>query len=81
LTVHEDSMVAQGALVSYGANFRSIGRQTAKLVAKVLHGAHPSEMPVQIPNTLTLVINLTTAKAIGLGLPPSILERADRVVE
>jgi len=81
LMVHEDSMVEKGALASYGANFRLLGRQTAKFVAKILQGAHPSEMPVQTPDKLTLVLNLTTARAIGLGLPRSVLERADRLVE
>ena len=81
LMVHEDSLVEQGALASYGANFRLMGAQTAKLVAKVLKGAKPSEMPIQTPDMLTLTINLTTAKAIGLGFPHSVLERADRLVE
>jgi putative tryptophan/tyrosine transport system substrate-binding protein len=81
LMVHEDSMVEQGALASYGANFRLMGAQTAKLVAKILKGAKPSEMPIQTPDRMLLTINLTTAKAIGLELPVSILERADRLVE
>jgi putative tryptophan/tyrosine transport system substrate-binding protein len=81
LMVHEDSMVQQGALASYGANFRLMGAQTAKLVAKILQGAKPSEMPIQTPDTMLLTINLTTAKAIGLELPVSILERADRLLE
>jgi putative tryptophan/tyrosine transport system substrate-binding protein len=81
LMVHEDSMVQQGALASYGANFRLMGAQTAKLVAKILKGAKPSEMPIQTPDTMLLTINLTTAKAIGLEFPVSILERADRLVE
>jgi putative ABC transport system substrate-binding protein len=81
LMVHDDSLVEQGALASYGANFRLMGVQTAKLVAKLLKGAQPSEMPIQTPDKMLLTINLTTAKAIGLGLPLSILERADRLVE
>ena len=81
LMVHEDSMVEQGALASYGANFRLMGAQTAKLVAKILKGAKPSEMPIQTPDTMLLTINLTIAKAIGLELPLSVLERADRLVE
>jgi ABC-type uncharacterized transport system substrate-binding protein len=79
--VHKDSMVAQGALASYGATFRLMGDQTAKLVAKILKGAKPSERPIQTPDTMLLTINLTTAKAIGLELPRSVLERADRLVE
>jgi putative ABC transport system substrate-binding protein len=81
LMVHEDSMVEQGALASYGANFRLMGAQTARLVAKILQGAKPSEMPIQTPDKILLTINLTTAKAIGLSLPLSVLERADRLVE
>ena len=81
LMVHEDVMVEQGALASYGANFRLMGAQTAKLVAKILKGAHPSEMAIQTPDQMMLTINLTTARAIGLGLPRSVLERADRLVE
>jgi ABC-type uncharacterized transport system substrate-binding protein len=77
--VHKDSMVAQGALASYGATFRLMGDQTAKLVAKILKGAKPSERPIQTPDTMLLTINLTTAKAIGLELPRSVLERADRL--
>src|SRR5438093_7730286 len=81
LMVHEDIMVEQGALASYGANFRLMGAQTAQLVAKVLKGAKPAEMPIQTPDKMLLTINLTTAKAIGLGLPLSVLERADHLVE
>src|SRR6266704_2513001 len=75
LMVHEDSLVEQGALASYGANFRLMGAQTAKLVAKVLKGAKPSEMPIQTPDKMMLTINLTTAKTIGLRPPLSVLER------
>jgi putative ABC transport system substrate-binding protein len=74
-------MVEQGALVSYGADTRLTGIQAAKLVAKIMKGAKPSEIPVQTPERLPLAINLTTAKAIGLHIPPSILERAERIVE
>jgi putative ABC transport system substrate-binding protein len=81
LMVHEDSMVEQGALASYGANFRLMGAQTAKLVAKILKGAKPSEIPIQTPDKMLLTVNLTTAKAIGLGWPLSVLECADRLVE
>jgi putative ABC transport system substrate-binding protein len=58
-----------------------MGAQTAKLVAKILKGAKPSEIPIQTPDKMLLTINLSTAKAIGLGLPLSVLERADRLVE
>jgi putative ABC transport system substrate-binding protein len=81
LTVTDYSMVEQGALVSYGADLRLLGIQAAKLVAKIMKGAKPSEMPVQTPEQLLLTINLTTAKSIGLDIPRSILERTDRFVE
>ena len=81
LIVHEDSMVDQGALVSYGGNSRLMGVQAAKLVVKILRGAKPSEMPVQTPDKFFLTINLTTARAIDLELPRKVLERTDRLVE
>jgi putative ABC transport system substrate-binding protein len=81
LTVTDLSMVQQGALVSYGPDMRLLGIQAAKLVDKVLKGAKPSEMPIQTPEQLSLAINLSTAKAIGLDIPAGILERAERVVE
>jgi putative tryptophan/tyrosine transport system substrate-binding protein len=81
LMVHEESVVEKGALAAYGATFRELGTQTAQLVVKVLQGARPAEIPIQTPEQLTLTLNLTTAKAIGLVLPSSILERADRLVE
>jgi putative ABC transport system substrate-binding protein len=81
LIVHEDSMVDQGALVSYGGHSRPMGTQAAKLVAKILEGMHPAQLPVQTPDKFIMTINLATAKAIGLILPRHILERADRIVE
>ena len=81
LIVHEDSMVDRGALVSYGGNSRLMGFQAAKLVVKILQGAHPAQIPVQTPDRMMLAINLTTAKIIDLKLPRNVLERADRLVE
>ena len=81
LTVTEQPMVERGALVSYGADLRLLGMQAAKLMAKILKGAKPSELPVQTPERLPLAINLTTAKAIGLDISPSILERTELIVE
>jgi len=81
LSVTEQPMVEQGALVSYGADLRLLGMQAAKLVAKILKGAKPAELPIQTPEQLLLAVNLTTAKAIGLDIPSSILERTERVVE
>jgi putative ABC transport system substrate-binding protein len=81
LAVTETSMVERGALISYGAEFQLLGIQAAKLVAKIIKGAKPSELPIQTPERLPLAINLTTAKAIGLDIPHGILERTERVVE
>jgi putative ABC transport system substrate-binding protein len=81
LIVHEDSMVDQGALVSYGGHSRPMGVQAAKLVAKLLEGAHPAQLPIQTPDKFIMTINLATAKAIDLTLSHTILERADRLVE
>jgi putative ABC transport system substrate-binding protein len=81
LIVPDTAMVERGALVSYGADFRLLGIQAAKLVVKILKGTKPSDVPVQMPEQLLLSMNLTTAKAIGLNIPRSILERTDRFVE
>ena len=81
LAVHEHSMVERGALVSYGADFRLLGIQGAQLVAKIMKGAKPSEMRIQTPEQQILTLNLTTAKAIGLNIPLSILERSEHIVE
>jgi putative ABC transport system substrate-binding protein len=81
LSVHEESMVQKGALVSYGNDFRLIGVQAAKIVIKVLKGVQPSEIPVEIPERPLLVVNRTTAKIIGLKIPREFLERVDRIVE
>ena len=81
LSVSEVSMVERGALVSYGTDLRRLGVQAARLVTKIMKGVKPSEMPVQMPEQLVLTVNLTTAKAIRLDVPPGILERAERLVE
>ncbi len=81
LVAWENSMVEQGALFAYGGDIRQVGVQSAKLVSKVLRGAKPSDVPTEIPEKLMLVINLSTARAIGLKIPDSVLERADRRIE
>ncbi len=70
LSVSDTSMVERGGLVSYGPDMRLVGKQAAKLVAKILKGAKPSELPIQTPEQLPLAINLTTAKAIRPRHPP-----------
>jgi putative ABC transport system substrate-binding protein len=73
--------VEAGGLMSYGANFLDLYRRTAELVDKILHGAKPAEIPVEQPTKFDLVVNLTTSKALGLTVPPTLLARADEVME
>ncbi len=79
--VHDDALVDKGALISYGSDYRSLGIQTAQIVAKVLKGTKPSDIAIETPDRLLLSINLSTAKAIGLKLPRQVLDRADRLVD
>jgi len=73
--------VAKGGLVSYGVSFYTMGRLAAKYVQRVLLGANPGELPVEQVDRLYLVINLKTAKALGLTIPQSLLRRADEVIQ
>ena len=73
--------VDAGALMSYGPNFLELFRSAADLVDKVLRGTNPGDIPVAQPTKFDLVINLTTAKALGLTIPKELLLRADEVIE
>jgi putative tryptophan/tyrosine transport system substrate-binding protein len=73
--------VEDGGLMSYGIEIRESWRRTAAFVGKILRGAKPGDLPVEFPTKLELVINLTAGKVLGLTIPPTLLARADEVIE
>jgi putative ABC transport system substrate-binding protein len=79
--LHNSFLVEQGGLASYAANLYEVGRQASRLVDKIIKGAKPADIPVEQATRFELVINRKTASALGLTIPPSILLRADRLID
>jgi putative ABC transport system substrate-binding protein len=79
--LHASFHVEQGGLASYAANLYELGRHAARLVDRIIKGARPADIPVEQATRFELVINMKTAKTLGLAIPSSIVLRANRLIE
>jgi ABC-type uncharacterized transport system substrate-binding protein len=77
----DQSFVIKGALAAYSVSYHEVGRLSAKYVQRILTGVNPKDLPVEGVDKIELVINLKTAKQIGLNIPQSVLYRADKVIK
>jgi putative ABC transport system substrate-binding protein len=78
---HEVSRVANGALASYGDNYREAGRMAARYVQRILAGSNPGDLPVENYDRVELALNLRTARDLGITIPPAVRARADILIE
>ena len=81
LMVYSRETLDAGALASYGSDQRAVFRRAATYIDRIVKGAKPADLPVEQPTKFEFIVNLKTAKALGLTIPPSLLQRADQVIE